>query len=151
MLELLGVPTEPAAAFDAIQAQIEGVDRSEGWMNEQRARLLFFDGLQAARGGDPILATKRLEQLQALPTPVGSARTQAVFAEQLSLEINSIETQIAASKPIMAAIEEYNRKQKVYLERVGELDLITKERDLQKKHYDDCKKQRFNDFMDGWV
>ena len=71
--------------------------------------------------------------------------------EQLSLEINSIETQIAASKPNMAAIEEYNRKQKVYLERVGELDLITKDRDLQKKHYDDCKKQRFNDFMDGWV
>jgi len=70
--------------------------------------------------------------------------------EQLSLEVNAIETQIAASKPNMAAIEEYNRKQKVYLERVGELDLITKDRDLQKKHYDDCKKQRFNDFMDGF-
>merc|ERR1711994_856673 len=57
---------------------------------------------------------------------------------------------IAASKPNMAAIEEYNRKQKVYLERVGELDKITADRDEQRKHYDDCKKQRFNDFMDGF-
>ena len=37
----------------------------------------------------------------------------------------------------------------VYLERVGELDKITADRDEQRKHYDDCKKQRFNDFMDG--
>ena len=39
----------------------------------------------------------------------------------------------------------------VYLERVGELDKITADRDEQRKHYDDCKKQRFNDFMDGLV
>ena len=33
--------------------------------------------------------------------------------EQLSLDIQSIDTKIAATKPNMAAIEEYNRKQKV--------------------------------------
>merc|ERR1712130_49361 len=70
--------------------------------------------------------------------------------EKLGLDIQNIEQKIAASKPNMAAIEEYNRKQKVYLERVGELDKITADRDEQGKHYDDCKKQRFNDFMDGF-
>merc|ERR1711962_1066854 len=30
------------------------------------------------------------------------------------------------------------------------LDKITADRDEQRKHYDDCKKQRFNDFMDGF-
>merc|ERR1719342_688332 len=70
--------------------------------------------------------------------------------EQLTFELQSIDQKIAASKPNMAAIEEYNRKQKVYLERVGELDKITADRDEQRKHYDDCKKQRFNDFMDGF-
>ena len=39
----------------------------------------------------------------------------------------------------------------VYLERVSELDKITADRDEQRKYYDDCKKQRFNDFMDGLV
>merc|ERR1711994_578590 len=57
---------------------------------------------------------------------------------------------IAASKPNMAAIEEYNRKQKVYLERGGELDKITADRDEQRKHHDDCKKTRLNEFMEGF-
>ena len=39
----------------------------------------------------------------------------------------------------------------VYLERVSELEKITADRDEQRKYHDDCKKQRFNDFMDGWV
>ena len=33
--------------------------------------------------------------------------------EQLTFELQSIDQKIAASKPNMAAIEEYNRKQKV--------------------------------------
>jgi len=70
--------------------------------------------------------------------------------EKLGSDIHTIEQKIAASKPNMAAIEEYNRKQKVYLERVGELDKITADRDEQRKHYEDCRKQRLNDFMDGF-
>merc|ERR1711962_1166402 len=30
------------------------------------------------------------------------------------------------------------------------LEQLTADRDEQRKHYDDCKKQRFNDFMDGF-
>merc|ERR1712130_872664 len=71
--------------------------------------------------------------------------------ETLNLDIQNIEQKIAASKPNMAAIEEYNRKEEVYLDRVAELDKITADRDEQRKHYDDCKKQRLNDFMEGFA
>merc|ERR1711915_218315 len=74
----------------------------------------------------------------------------AINMEELTYELNLIDEKLAASKPNMAAIAEYKKKQKVYLERVGELDKITADRDEQRKHYDDCKKQRFNDFMDGF-
>jgi len=50
----------------------------------------------------------------------------------------------------MAAIEEYKRKNKIYLERVTELDAMTLRRDEQRKHHDELRKQRFNDFMDGF-
>jgi len=70
--------------------------------------------------------------------------------EELALQLKGIETEITKCKPNMAAIEEYNRKQKVYLERVAELDKITADRDEQRKHHDDCRKQRLTDFMDGF-
>ena len=47
----------------------------------------------------------------------------------------------------------FNRKlipsSQVYLERVNELDKITGARDEQRKHHDDLRKQRLNDFMEG--
>merc|ERR1719278_1218824 len=103
---------------------------------------------------------KEMRKLQLQEVPGEDTPTLVELPEQkvlelsldgLTFELQSIDQKIAASKPNMAAIEEYNRKQKVYLERVSELDKITADRDEQRKYYDDCKKQRFNDFMDGLV
>ena len=50
----------------------------------------------------------------------------------------------------MAAIQEYRRKEEVYLDRVQELDRITASRDNQRKHHDNLRKQRLNEFMAGF-
>merc|ERR1712172_257635 len=70
--------------------------------------------------------------------------------EVIQQELNIIAEKIAASKPNMAAIEEYKRKNKIYLERVSELDAMTLKRDEQRKHHDELRKQRLNDFMEGF-
>merc|ERR1719296_65419 len=73
-----------------------------------------------------------------------------VDVDVMAHEINLIAEKIAASKPNMAAIEEYKRKNKVYLERVAELDAMTTRGDEQRRHHDELRKQRLSDFMDGF-
>ena len=63
--------------------------------------------------------------------------------------MTGIDENLAKSKPNMAAIAEYKKKEEVYLDRVAELDKITSARDEQRKHHDDLRKQRLNDFMEG--
>jgi len=71
--------------------------------------------------------------------------------EELTYELNLIEEKLAASKPNMAAIADFKKKEEVYLERVAELDKMTAARDEQRKHHDDLRKQRLNDFMEGFA
>merc|ERR1712142_804723 len=75
----------------------------------------------------------------------------AINMEELTYELNLIDEKLAASKPNMAAIAEYKKKEEVYLERVAELDKMTAARDEQRKHHDDLRKQRLNDFMEGFA
>ena len=71
--------------------------------------------------------------------------------QELEYDLTNINENLAKSKPNMAAIAEYKMKEEVYLERVAELDKITSARDDQRKHHDDIRKQRLNDFMEGLV
>jgi len=75
----------------------------------------------------------------------------AINMEELNYELTAIDENLAKSKPNMAAIAEYKKKEEVYLERVAELDKITAARDEQRKHHDDLRKQRLNDFMEGFA
>ena len=61
------------------------------------------------------------------------------FFKVLSQEIGIIETKLSASRPNMAAIIEYKKKEEVYMARAAELEEITKKRDEQRKHHDDLR------------
>ena len=74
---------------------------------------------------------------------------RSINMEEINYEITAIVENLTKTKPNMAAIAEYKKKEEVYLERVSELDKITGARDEQRKHHDDLRKQRLNDFMDG--
>lgn len=52
--------------------------------------------------------------------------------------------------PNMAAIDEYKHKEAVYLERLGELNAITAERDEARLEFDRLRKQRLDEFMAGF-
>eukprot|EP00092_Neocalanus_flemingeri_P022265 GFUD01024145.1.p1 GENE.GFUD01024145.1~~GFUD01024145.1.p1 ORF type:complete len:1283 (-),score=468.97 GFUD01024145.1:142-3990(-) len=100
---------------------------------------------------------KKLE-LQDVPgeelVPLAELTNEEILAinmEELNYELNLIEEKLAASKPNMAAIADFKKKEEVYLERVAELDKMTAARDEQRKHHDDLRKQRLNDFMEGFA
>ncbi|GAB1598806.1 structural maintenance of chromosomes protein 4-like [Argonauta hians] len=74
-----------------------------------------------------------------------------VDVEQLKYEITVLEEKLSEMKPNLSAIEEYRKKEAIYLERVAEMDEITDCRDQQKQMFEDIRKQRLNEFMAGFM
>ena len=61
-----------------------------------------------------------------------------------------LEEDLDKRKPDLKAIEDFKRKEAVYLDRVAELDEITQRRDRARKRHDDLRKTRLNEFMEGF-
>lgn len=61
-----------------------------------------------------------------------------------------LEAQMKEMNPNLDSIAEYRNKVSVYNERVEELNLVTNERDETKKQYDEWRKKRLDEFMEGF-
>ena len=70
--------------------------------------------------------------------------------DQYKMELNVLEENLSSKRPDLKAIEEFKRKESVYLERVSELDEISQKRDRARKRHDDLRKTRLNEFMEGF-
>ncbi|NXX51325.1 SMC4 protein, partial [Tricholaema leucomelas] len=79
------------------------------------------------------------EELEAIKDP-------KVIINQIAL----LEAQCQEMKPNLSAIEEYKKKEELYLKRVGDLDNITNDRDKFRQAFEDLRKQRLNEFMAGF-
>lgn len=75
---------------------------------------------------------------------------EALDMKKWNLECQELEEKLSTQKANFAIIEEYRRKEATYLERVGELDDITRKRDKQRKCHEDLRKMRLNEFMEGF-
>ena len=62
-----------------------------------------------------------------------------------------LEEALAQMKPDMRAISEYKQKHKEYMQRVGQLDAITVQRNTAPKVYDGLRKKRLDEFMAGFT
>ena len=49
-----------------------------------------------------------------------------------------------------SAIDEYRKKEDLYLERVAELEDISRQKEKQRKNHEDLRKMRLNEFMEGF-
>jgi structural maintenance of chromosome 4 len=54
------------------------------------------------------------------------------------------------SRPNMAVLKEYQRREEEFLRRVKDLDETTALRDAEKQKYDSLRKQRLDEFMAGF-
>lgn len=72
-------------------------------------------------------------------------------ADNLQYEVARLEGIITKNKPNMGVIEEYNRKEAQYLQRVSELEAITAKRNEIRAHHEEARKKRSNEFMAGFT
>uniref|UniRef100_A0A1I8P3Q0 Structural maintenance of chromosomes protein n=1 Tax=Stomoxys calcitrans TaxID=35570 RepID=A0A1I8P3Q0_STOCA len=62
----------------------------------------------------------------------------------------SVQEELLKKKPNLSCIQEYIEKRDVYLERVKILEDITCKRNEMRQLYDDVRKKRYNEFMQGF-
>lgn len=87
------------------------------------------------------------------PTPLETFEPEELEkqnANALEFEITVQEENLNKMKPNLTAINEYRKKEALYLERVAEMDRITECRDQQKQMFEDLRKQRLDEFMSGF-
>ena len=57
-----------------------------------------------------------------------------------------MEEEFSSKRPDLGAIEEYKRKESIYLERVAELDEMTKKKEEQRKLHDNLRYLKYRYF-----
>lgn len=55
------------------------------------------------------------------------------------------------AKPNLGVLKEYRKREEEWSRRVHDADEATKQRDTQKQHYDQLRKQRLDEFMAGFT
>lgn len=61
------------------------------------------------------------------------------------------EAELGKMAPNLQAIDDYRKKEEIYLSRVAELDEVTGQRDEQRKNVDSLRKARLSEFMTGFA
>ncbi|KAL3622702.1 Structural maintenance of chromosomes protein 4 [Castilleja foliolosa] len=110
-----------------------------------------LDDLQAA-------LLKHMDQIQkdlVDPEKLQTVLTDVTLDETSELKralekVALLEAQLKDMNPNLDSIAEYRRKVSLYNERVGDLNLVTQERDDIKKQYDEWRKRRLDEFMAGF-
>ncbi|KAI1287354.1 Structural maintenance of chromosomes protein 4 [Halotydeus destructor] len=83
--------------------------------------------------------------------PVLSAEELATLnSHSLKNDMDNLEKELKKMKPNMSAIDEYKKKDSLYLERFKELEEATRMRDEFKKQHDQLKEQRLSEFKQGF-
>jgi structural maintenance of chromosome 4 len=59
--------------------------------------------------------------------------------------------QTSKMKPNLSALAEYRQKLEIYLQRAKDVEEITAKRDSARQLYDDLRKRRLDEFMDGFT
>jgi len=74
------------------------------------------------------------------------------FTTEADLELGKLSHNLqAVNEYCKEAVNEYRKKEEVYLARVSDLNQVTKERDEQSKNVDTLRKARLSEFMSGFA
>lgn len=76
---------------------------------------------------------------------------KALDEETIKTQISVKEHRLSSKVPNMAAIEEYNAKENLYLQRVADLDTVTKKRNKHRMQHDELRKRRMHEFTSGFM
>lgn len=68
----------------------------------------------------------------------------------IEASIFSKEEKLSKMEPNLSVLDEYNKRERDFEERSKELNLVTTEREEKKKLYNDLRKQRLDEFLEGF-
>lgn len=69
---------------------------------------------------------------------------------EIQYRIEVLEGELKAKTPNLNVIDEYEKKREVYMDRIKVLEDITNKRNEMRKLYEDIKKRRYTEFMQGF-
>ena len=125
----------------------ERVKAMEKKFNEEKAKIPHWESK---------LKALKLQEIPTLPPPEPLKVYTDEELEQRKIqdaqyEITTIEEKLSTNKPNLAVIDEYNKKQLAYLDRVKVLEDVTVKRNLMRDKFDLVKKNRHKEFSDGFT
>lgn len=95
--------------------------------------------------------TKMLESMtEDNEMDVSTEEDEEMTLKSLETSVKRFEAELSKMNPNLAVLEEFKKLNEEYMGRLQELEKITLARDDIKKKYDNLKKQRHNEFMDGF-
>ncbi|XP_068201013.1 structural maintenance of chromosomes protein 4 [Palaemon carinicauda] len=125
------------------------LEKYDGIIKENKSKMSHWKKLMSRLELSEIPLEKNNEEGELVV--LDEAALDEIDTKQLKYQITVLEEKLAQSKPNLAAVHEYRKKEEIYLQRVAELDEITKKRDEQRKYHEDLRKQRLNEFMAGFT
>lgn len=93
-----------------------------------------------------VIDDKKPEEFKVLP----EEEIEKLNKNFLQKEITDLEKELGQLKPNFSSIEEYKKKEEIYIIRISELNEITERRDKLKENLDKIKTQRLNEFKIGF-
>lgn len=121
------------------------VERMSEELKEHEKKLAHFDGLMQT------LELDSIEDSQPMFPVLTPEEMQDMDVKSIKHQIESLNKEFAKMKPNLAAIEEYKKKDALYLERFRELEEVTKTRDMYKTQYEEVRQQRMAEFKNGFL
>ncbi|KAG5643297.1 hypothetical protein DXG03_001224 [Asterophora parasitica] len=70
---------------------------------------------------------------------------------ELQADVALLDEQVKNSKPDLSVLKEYRKREEEFMNRAKDLDNVTAQRDAQKQKYDGLRKQRLEEFMEGFT
>ncbi|KAI9199233.1 RecF/RecN/SMC [Polychytrium aggregatum] len=132
------VEFETKARLEAVQEIFAAAQKAEAYYSKELIKLeLQVTGFEEEEL--PSLEQYEEDQLENLD------------GERLEEDIQSLEDQLRQAKPNLSVLIEYRQKLEIYLSRGRDVDEFTRKRDSAKKVYDDLKKCRLDEFMEGFT
>ncbi|KAH9953375.1 hypothetical protein BC827DRAFT_1248888 [Russula dissimulans] len=104
--------------------------------------------------GDEHIPGKKARQRHKSPSNelhiYSAAELSRLNQRELLADVQLLDEQLKRSKPNMAVLKEYQRREEEFLRRAKDLDETTALRDAEKQKYDSLRKQRLDEFMAGF-
>ncbi|KAF2348276.1 RecF/RecN/SMC N-terminal [Trinorchestia longiramus] len=125
------------------------IEKYDGIIKESKSKISHWKRKLSKLELQEVPLSKEGEEKQTLEE-LSEEQLLELDVKKMAYELELMEEQLSQARPNLAVIQEYRKKEEIYLQRVAELDEITSSRDEQRRHHDNLRKQRLNEFMSGF-